>query len=100
MKPARSMSRWLTTSASAATGLALGGGFARGGRFLLDERFADAVLVVVGDACDDALQLLVEERQEARRQRNFARSDEIRDLLAGQGIVLEDTKEGVRWKRK
>ncbi|MGB7069367.1 MAG: cysteine--tRNA ligase [Pyrinomonadaceae bacterium] len=49
---------------------------------------------------DSEIELLVEERQEARRKRNFARSDEIRELLAGKGIVLEDTKDGVRWKRK
>ncbi len=39
-------------------------------------------------------------RQEARKSRNFARSDEIRDLLIEKGIILEDTKDGVRWKRK
>ena len=49
---------------------------------------------------DAEIESLIEERQEARRSRNFARSDEIRDLLAAQGIVLEDTKDGVRWKRK
>jgi cysteinyl-tRNA synthetase len=49
---------------------------------------------------DAEIETLVEERQEARRQRNFARSDEIRDLLAEKGIILEDTKDGVRWKRK
>ena len=43
---------------------------------------------------------LIEERKEARRRRNFARSDEIRDLLADRGVVLEDTKDGVKWKRK
>ena len=36
----------------------------------------------------------------ARRRRDFARGDEIRDELAGRGIILEDTKDGVRWKRK
>jgi cysteinyl-tRNA synthetase len=64
----------------------------------------DAVLGIFGPEDDVALdadiEALVEERQEARRQRNFARSDEIRDLLAEKGIVLEDTKDGVRWKRK
>ncbi len=49
---------------------------------------------------DAEIETLIEERQEARRNRNFARSDEIRDLLADKGIILEDTKEGVRWKRK
>ncbi len=52
------------------------------------------------DALDAEVEALVEERQEARRQRDFARSDEIRDRLAEKGIVLEDTKDGVRWKRK
>ncbi|MEP6703669.1 MAG: cysteine--tRNA ligase [Acidobacteriota bacterium] len=64
----------------------------------------DAVLGIFGkmetDSLDGDIELLVEEREEARRQRKFARSDEIRDLLAAQGIVLEDTKAGVRWKRK
>lgn len=49
---------------------------------------------------DAEIEQLIEERQEARRNRNFARSDEIRDLLAGKGIILEDTKDGVRWKRR
>ena len=49
---------------------------------------------------DAEIEALVQEREEARRQRNFARSDEIRDVLAEKGIILEDTKDGVRWKRK
>jgi cysteinyl-tRNA synthetase len=64
----------------------------------------DAVLGIFGPEesadLDAEIEALVEERQEARRNRNFARSDEIRDLLAEKGIVLEDTKDGVRWKRK
>ncbi len=48
----------------------------------------------------EKIEALIAERQEARRNRNFARSDEIRDLLAEKGIILEDTKDGVRWKRK
>jgi cysteinyl-tRNA synthetase len=43
---------------------------------------------------------LIAKRQEARRRRDFGRADEIRDELAGRGIILEDTKDGVRWKRK
>ena len=54
----------------------------------------------VKESLDENIEVLVEERQEARRQRNFVRSDEIRVILAEKGIVLEDTKEGVRWKRK
>jgi cysteinyl-tRNA synthetase len=49
---------------------------------------------------DGEIQNLIDERQEARRRRDFARGDEIRDELAGRGIILEDTKDGVRWKRK
>ena len=48
----------------------------------------------------EEIEALIAERQEARRNRNFVRSDEIRDLLAEKGIILEDTKDGVRWKRK
>jgi cysteinyl-tRNA synthetase len=64
----------------------------------------NSVLGIFGEAdnrnLDADIEALVSEREEARRQRNFARSDEIRDLLAERGIVLEDTKDGVRWKRK
>ncbi len=48
---------------------------------------------------DEEIEKLIEERQQARKNKNFARSDEIRNLLLAQGIVLEDTREGVRWKR-
>jgi len=46
------------------------------------------------------IEALIGERQTARHDRNFARSDEIRDQLANMGIILEDTKDGVRRKRK
>jgi cysteinyl-tRNA synthetase len=49
---------------------------------------------------DEKIGALIVERQAARKAKNFRRSDEIRDQLAGAGIVLEDTKDGVRWKRK
>ena len=48
---------------------------------------------------DDEIERLISERQQARKDRNFARADEIRDLLTEKGIILEDTREGVRWKR-
>ena len=48
---------------------------------------------------DEAVQALINEREEARRRRDYTRSDEIRDELAEQGIILEDTGEGTRWKR-
>ncbi|MGB2751865.1 MAG: cysteine--tRNA ligase [Pyrinomonadaceae bacterium] len=64
----------------------------------------DSVLGIFGaqssEILDDEIDSLIQERQTARENRNFARSDEIRDLLAEQGIVLEDTKDGVRWKRR
>ena len=43
---------------------------------------------------------LIEERNAAKKARDFARSDAIRKQLADAGIVVEDTKEGIRWKRK
>ena len=48
---------------------------------------------------DDEIEKLIQERQEARKNKDFKRADEIRDLLLEKGIVLEDTREGVRWKR-
>ena len=49
---------------------------------------------------DEDVENLINERQQARKDKNFARADEIRDLLANQGIILEDTREGVKWHRK
>jgi len=64
----------------------------------------DSVLNVFGEPrkqmIEDEIQRLIDERQEARHRRDFDRGDEIRDQLAARGIVLEDTKDGVRWKRK
>ncbi|MBC5638530.1 cysteine--tRNA ligase [Ornithinibacillus sp. BX22] len=48
---------------------------------------------------DEEIEALIEERNEARKTRNFARADEIRDLLKEKNIILEDTPQGVRWKR-
>ncbi|MFE0500562.1 cysteine--tRNA ligase [Lysobacter soli] len=49
---------------------------------------------------DDArIQALIDERLAAKKARDFARADAIRDQLAGEGILLEDTPQGVRWKR-
>jgi len=49
---------------------------------------------------DAQVESLVEERNAAKKARNFARSDQIRQQLLDQGIILEDTKSGTRWKRK
>ncbi|WP_301110057.1 cysteine--tRNA ligase [Sporosarcina sp.] len=48
---------------------------------------------------DEKVDALIQERLEARKNRDFARSDEIRDELKAEGIVLEDTAQGTRWKR-
>ena len=48
---------------------------------------------------DSDIEALIEERQAARKAKNFARADEIRDQLSNMGIILEDTREGVKWKR-
>jgi len=49
---------------------------------------------------DAAIDALVAERTQAKKQRNFSRADQIRNELAEKGVVLEDSKDGVRWKRK
>ncbi len=75
--------------------------------------FLEAVkekIVVLSDICglivdkqeemlDADIEKLIEERQMARKAKNFARADEIRGELLAKGIVLEDTREGVKWKR-
>ena len=48
---------------------------------------------------DEDIEKLIEERQAARKAKNFARADEIRAELLEKGIILEDTREGVKWKR-
>ncbi len=49
---------------------------------------------------DEAIDALVAERTQAKKYRNFARADQIRKELADKGVVIEDSKDGVRWKRK
>ena len=48
---------------------------------------------------DSEVEALINERTEAKKAKNFARADEIRDILKDMGIVLEDTRQGVKWKR-
>ncbi|WP_035381217.1 cysteine--tRNA ligase [Fervidicella metallireducens] len=50
-------------------------------------------------ALEEEIEKLIEERQQARKNKNFALADKIRDDLKERGIVLEDTPQGVRWKR-
>jgi cysteinyl-tRNA synthetase len=49
---------------------------------------------------DEQIQALVDERTQAKKTRNFARADAIRNELLAKGVVIEDSKDGVRWKRK
>jgi cysteinyl-tRNA synthetase len=53
-----------------------------------------------GQLSDAAVDALIEERTAAKKAKNFARADQVRQELLDQGIILEDTKSGVRWKRK
>ena len=66
------------------------------------EKLCDVLgLIVVKEAqmLDGDIEALIEERQAARKAKDFARADAIRDELAAKGIILEDTREGVKWKR-
>lgn len=64
----------------------------------------DAVFNIFGkvrnELLDSEIQALIDERQAARGSKNFARADEIRKQLVEMGIILEDTKDGLRWRRK
>jgi cysteinyl-tRNA synthetase len=53
-----------------------------------------------GRIADDEVNRLIEERNAAKKARDFARADTIRHQLTEAGIIVEDTKEGIRWKRK
>ncbi|EUJ47083.1 cysteine--tRNA ligase [Listeria riparia] len=61
--------------------------------------FKLAVEVSESGLSDEDIEALIEERIQARNERNFARSDEIRDMLKEKQIILEDTAQGTRWKR-
>ena len=74
----------------------LGAGLALG---LLQQDPADWFNRGAGDGDDARIQALIDERGVAKQARDFARSDAIRDQLAAEGILLEDTPQGVRWKR-
>lgn len=51
------------------------------------------------DSLDSEIEALIEARQAARKEKNWAEADRIRDELKAQGIVLEDTPQGVKWHR-
>ena len=59
-----------------------------------------AELAKAASLSDDDIETLVAEHSQARKSRDFARSDAIRNQLAENGVILENTKDGVRWKRK
>ncbi|TWI53603.1 cysteinyl-tRNA synthetase [Halalkalibacter nanhaiisediminis] len=64
--------------------------------------FADVLGIVITEnkeLLDEDIEELIENRNQARKDRNFALADQIRDDLKEQGIILEDTAQGVRWKR-
>lgn len=73
---------------------------------LLLERFEtmDKVLGILAQPAeqllDQEIEQLIIDRTEARKSKNWARADEIRDLLTEKGITLEDTAQGIRWRRK
>ncbi|MEK6857977.1 MAG: cysteine--tRNA ligase, partial [Nanoarchaeota archaeon] len=58
------------------------------------------VLETEEEELPEELQKLIDERENARQIKNWARSDEIRDELKQKGIILEDTLHGIRWKRE
>ena len=51
------------------------------------------------DLLDNEIDALIQEREDARAAKDFARADAIRDQLKEEGILLEDTNQGIRWKR-
>jgi cysteinyl-tRNA synthetase len=57
------------------------------------------ILTRKDEILDEEIQKLIEDRNEARKNRDFAKADQIRDDLLERGIVLEDTRDGVKWKR-
>ena len=61
---------------------------------------ADSALIATMGLTDEQIDTLVAERTLAKKQRNFARADAIRGELQAKGILLEDSREGVRWKRR
>jgi len=73
-------------------------------QFLDQLQAFDAVLGLLSQAedelLDEEIEQLIVERTEARKSKNWARADEIRDLLTEKGIFLEDTPQGIRWRRK
>ena len=58
------------------------------------------ILETQDDLLDEEIDALIEERNQARQDKDFEKADAIRDQLREQGIILEDTAQGIRWKRE
>ncbi|MBF8808692.1 MAG: cysteine--tRNA ligase [Enterococcus lacertideformus] len=58
------------------------------------------ILFTADELLDEDIEQLIEERKQARKNRDFIRSDEIRDQLKEKGILLDDTPQGTRWRRE
>ena len=74
--------------------------------FSYDKETMDKLCDVLGiitekkeEILDSEVEDLIAKRQQARKDKNFALADEIRGQLLDMGIILEDTREGVKWKR-
>jgi len=66
------------------------------------ERLCDVLGIITekeAEILDGEIEAMIDARQQARKSKNFALADEIRGKLLEKGIVLEDTREGVKWKR-
>lgn len=89
--------KWANTNISANSSKALVGKV-----FAELKELADICGLIVdkkAEMLDSDIEQLISDRQAARKEKNFARADEIRDELLSKGIILEDTREGVKWKR-
>jgi cysteinyl-tRNA synthetase len=67
---------------------------------VIDQRLAIVPSVETSVHEDEEIEALISQRNEARKNRDFALSDKIRQQLLDRGILIEDTKEGTRWRRK
>jgi cysteinyl-tRNA synthetase len=67
---------------------------------IIDERLAIIPVMEESVQADEEIESLIAQRNEAKRNRDFAASDRIRQELQDRGILIEDTREGTRWRRK
>jgi cysteinyl-tRNA synthetase len=95
---AREANKEMAGKASSPAALAaFGAAFARLGGQVLGLSF-DAPAAAGADAMDRVVQVLIAQRAEARKARDFKRADAIRDRLQEAGVVLEDTPDGTAWR--